>query len=372
MLTILGLAIAAHLQGGLATWRLSPTPTLTIEDDGTPATEFAGVVAVARLSNGRVAVVNRGTTDIRIFDAQARHIATFGRTGGGPGEFRRLEWVGRSGDTAWFHDSGLQRLTTVNLTDEPVLAGVVRVTATGGQAYSVTGRLPDGRWVVSTRVSPTFDGPSGTHRLPGSIGIIPPDADGEVTWLGEFRSAAIFVHNPTGNLANAAVGPIAFPPWLRSATGDGLIWIGDSGGDSLIAVRARDRTRFTIRLPIASRAPSRELVTAAREQELASNRSPQGRGFVEAKFSERYLPERLPYFEALLPGPQGELWVQEYAGDRALPTHYLVFDSTGRPRARVAVTGGDRIREVGRDYVLIVREDADGVESVRLHRLERR
>jgi hypothetical protein len=36
------------------------------------------------------------------------------------------------------------------------------------------------------------------------------------------------------------------------------------------------------------------------------------------------------------------------------------------------VAARDRIREIGRDYVLVVREDADGVESVRLHRLERR
>ena len=37
-----------------------------------------------------------------------------------------------------------------------------------------------------------------------------------------------------------------------------------------------------------------------------------------------------------------------------------------------AVAGGSRVREVGVDYVILVHEDPDGVESVRLHRLDRR
>jgi hypothetical protein len=369
----LGLAFAAQLQAGIPSWSLSPTPTLAIEDDGTPATQFVRVMGVARLSSGAIAIVNRGTNDIRIFDARGRHVTTIGRTGAGPGEFRRIEMIGRSGDTAWFYDSGLQRISTILLGATPALSGTIRVIATGKrESFSVTGRLTDGRWVVTTNVSPTFDGPPGVHRLPGSTGIIARAADGEVTWLGDFKSAAIFVHNPTGNIRNAAVGPIAFPPWLRSATSGGQIWIGDSGGDSLIVVRARDLSRFTVRLPIGSRAPGRELVDAARKQELEGNTSPEGRAFTESKYSAKFLPERLPYFESLLPGPQGELWIQAYAGNRSSPTHYIIMDSNGRPRGRVEVPGGSRVREAGLDYVILVHEDGDGVESVRLHRLERR
>lgn len=370
MIALIGLALAAQVQGGIPTWTLSTAPTLTIEDDGTPAKQFVRVMGVARLSNGHIAVANRGTNDIRIFDARARHVATFGRTGDGPGEFRRIEWIGRSGDTAWFYDSGLQRISTVLLGAKPELLGTTRVTATGKrESFSVSGRLPDGRYVVTTNVSPTFEGPPGVHRLPGSTGIIARTGDGEVAWLGDFRSAAIFVHNPTGDIKNAATGPIAFPPWLRSATGGGQIWIGDSGGDSLVVVRARDLSRFIVRLPFQRRAPARALVDAAREQEMGTNPSPQGKAFTEAKYSAKYLPQRLPSFESLLPGPQGELWIQEYAGNRASPTQYVVIDAMGRPKGRVAVPGGSRVKEAGLDYVVLVHEDTDGVESIRLHRL---
>jgi hypothetical protein len=373
MIALVVLALAAPVQSGLPTWTLSPTPTLAIEDDGTPAKQFEVVTGVARLTSGHIAVANRGSNDVRIFDARGRHVTTFGQTGGGPGEFRRIEMFGRSGDTAWFYDSGLRRVTTLLLGAKPELLGTTLVTATGHrESFSVTGRLPDGRYVVTTNVSPTFDGPPGVHRLPGSTGIIPRTGDGDVTWLGDFKSAAIFVHNPTGDFKQASVGPVAFPPWLRSATGGGQIWIGDSGVDTLVVVRARDLSRFVVRVPFPSRAPDKTLVDAARDRELGPKPTAQSRGFTDAKYSAKYLPQRLPSFESLVPGPQGELWIQQYTGQRSLPTQYVVLDATGRPKGRVAVAGGSRVREVGLDYVILVHEDRDGVESIRLHRLERR
>jgi hypothetical protein len=194
LIALLGIAFAAQLQAGIPAWSVSPTPTLTVEDDGTPATQFVRVMGVARLSSGGIAIANRGTNDIRIFDARGRHVTTFGRTGDGPGEFRRIDWIGRSGDTAWFYDFGHQRISAVLLGAKPSLSGTTRVTATGKrESFSVTGRLADGRWVVTTNVSPTFEGPPGVHRLPGSTGIVARTGDGEVTWLGDFKSAAIFV-----------------------------------------------------------------------------------------------------------------------------------------------------------------------------------
>jgi hypothetical protein len=225
--------------------------------------------------------------------------------------------------------------------------------------------------VATTNVSPTFDNPQGVHRLPGSTGIIAKAGDGTVSWLGDFKSAAIFVHSPTRDIKDAATGPIAFPPWLRTATGDGQIWIGDSAGDSLVVIRTRDMSRFTVRLPIASRTPSRDLVNSERAAELEQNKSLSGKAFTEAKYSAKYLPERLPFFESLVPGPQGELWVQEYSGRRASPTQYIILDVNGRPKGRVSVPGGSRVRDVGADYVILAHEDADGVESIRVHRLSR-
>ena len=42
------------------------------------------------LSDGRIAIVNQGSDEIRIYDANGRFVNTFGRKGGGPGEFRNV------------------------------------------------------------------------------------------------------------------------------------------------------------------------------------------------------------------------------------------------------------------------------------------
>jgi hypothetical protein len=372
VISILSLAFTLQAQAGIPTWILSPAPTLTIQDDGTPAAQFVQVMGVGRLSTGGIAITNRGTNDVRIFDRTGRHVTTFGRTGSGPGEFRRIEWIGHAGDTAWFFDSGLQRVTTVLLSSKPQLLGTTPITATGDRGrFDVIGRLPDGRFVVTTNVQPTFDGPPGAHRLPGSAGIVARSGDGNVTWLGDFKSATIFAHHLTGDMSNAATGPIAFTPWLRTATSGGQIWIGDSAGDSVVVVRARDRSRLTVRLPFPRRAPTKELINGARDRELRGRPLKVG-SFTEARYSPKYLPDWLPYFEGLVAGAQGEVWVSSYAGDRSMATFYIVIDSNGRPRGRVNVPAGSRIREAGLDYVILAHEDADGVESIRVHGLVRR
>jgi hypothetical protein len=372
VLSLLSLAFTLQAQAGIPTWTLTPAPSLTIQDDGTPATQFVRIMGLGRLSNGGIAIANRGTNDIRIFDARGRHVTTFGRTGSGPGEFRRIEWIGQAGDTAWFFDSGVQRVTTVLLSGKPQLLGTTAITASGNrERFYVTGRLPDGRFVVTTNVSPTFDGPPGAHRLPGSAGIVARSGDGNVTWLGEFKSATIFVHSPTGDVSGTSAGPIAFTPWLLVAASGGQIWVGDSAGDSVVVVRASDLSRVTVRLPLPRRAPGKALIDSVKAQELERATNPSSRAFTEAKHS-KYLPERLPYFEALVAGSQGEVWVAAYAGQRANPTYYLVVDSNGRLRGRVNVPAGSRIRQAGLDYVILAHEDADGVESIRVHGLARR
>ena len=104
------------------------------------------IMGVARLSTRRIAVANRGTNDVRIFDASARHVTTFGRTGEGPGEFRRLGLGRAVGDTAWFYDSGLQRITAVLLGAKPrELSGTTRADATG-KRESFLGQRAPARW----------------------------------------------------------------------------------------------------------------------------------------------------------------------------------------------------------------------------------
>jgi len=116
---------------------------------------------------------------------------------------------------------------------------------------------------------------------------------------------------------------------------------------------------------------TRESVDEARTRELAEARDQAARDRVEARYSAPNLPTRLPAFEALVPGAGGELWVQSPAANRAAPARYVVLSVSGIPIARVSVAAGVRVTDVGRDYIVGVHEDEDGVESVRVYTLTR-
>ncbi|HJU75882.1 MAG TPA: 6-bladed beta-propeller [Gemmatimonadaceae bacterium] len=373
--TLLGISVAAAVQQqpSLREWTLARYPTLSIGGDGSPATEFLRVAGVFRLTANRIAVVNGATNEIRFFDSAGKLVHTFGRTGSGPGEFRQIGWVGRARDTLFVADHSLSRISTIATGGDPELVRSTLLTAQGARGnFFAGGRLRDGRWLVLTYTSPGWDGPPGVHRLPASAGLIAAAADGRVSWLAERPGLAVFVHNPTGNIRQASVGATAFSPNFYAVAEGPFVWLADSDSDSLERVNASTAERRAIRLPLPSVPPSRALVAAARAREEALARSDRAREWVKAKFSATYLPRQVPRFEALLPGPAGELWVQQYSGNRADSTRYLVLDGELRPLAWVRAGAGFRVREVGIDYALGVHEDADGVETVRLYQLTRK
>jgi len=373
---LLSVAAPAQTRPGhsqLPDWSLSTAPLLSLGGDGTPATEFLRIRQVFRLPAGLIAVVNGGGSGIRIFDLQGLPISTFGRTGSGPGEFRSMGWSGRSGDTAFVYDPGLRRISIILLGRESRLLKSLGIVARGTRGqFFVAGRLEDGRWLVLTAGTFSWEGPPGVHRIPGSAGVMNAEATGDVTWLAELPSLAVVVHNPTGDIRKAQVGPIAFSPAFHAVVSGAYVWFGESGSDSLVRYDSRDGKRGTLQLPFSRAAPSGALVAATRNRELAVARDARSRAWTDAKLSSAYLPSTLPFFESVVPGPRGELWIQGYSGIRTAESRYLVVGSDLRPRAWVHVPRGFRVQEVGLEYVVGVHEDEDGVESVRLYGLSRR
>jgi hypothetical protein len=370
---LVSLAKTGESQRAIPEWSLGAAPLLVLGERGVAGEEFLRIRAVFRLSNGVVAVLNGGTNEIRLFDEHGRSIRSFGGTGSGPGEFRFISWAGRSGDTVFVFDHSLGRISSVVLGGEPRLLGTWPVTARGTRGpLSVGGRLSDGRWLVATGVTPGWDGPPGVHRLPQSVGVISADGTGDVSWFGEYPSAAFFVFSPTGNIQQATFGAIAFSPWFYSAASGQHVWLGESGADSLVHMDFVRGTRATVRLPLPRRTPPAALVAARRAREMLAATNERSRAFTDAKWSSTYLPPSLPFFEALVPGPGGEIWIQDYAGVPTDSARYLVVGPDMVARAWVRVPSGLRVHEVGVDYVLGMHEDGDGVESVRLYRLSRR
>lgn len=71
------------------TCAVAPTPDLELGTvDGPSETQLYRVFDAATLSDGRIAVVDQGSSQIRSFSAEGTFERAFGSEGGGPGEHR--------------------------------------------------------------------------------------------------------------------------------------------------------------------------------------------------------------------------------------------------------------------------------------------
>lgn len=74
------------------TWELSPRLEIGVVE-GDPTYEFASVVSSLVLPDGRIAVADGASQELRFFDGQGQHLGTVGGRGSGPGEFQWLTRV---------------------------------------------------------------------------------------------------------------------------------------------------------------------------------------------------------------------------------------------------------------------------------------
>ena len=118
---------ASDAMARAAVWAIDSVPLLTIGDPGGDAAhQLYRARGAARLSDGRIVVLNAGTSELRFFDANGKHLRTVGRKGEGPGEFRLpFPLLHLPFDTLAVWDSRPQRVTIFSPDGEMVRAFVL-------------------------------------------------------------------------------------------------------------------------------------------------------------------------------------------------------------------------------------------------------
>lgn len=129
-------------------WSVAADPSVSIGVvDGEAAYQLDRVRAVASAPDGRIVVANAGSSEIRVYDSAGQHLVSFGGTGEGPGEFRRVGSMVLLGDTVAVFDEAAQRLTTFDLSG--ALIGTTTFEPTGDpihplRMYAIGGAVPGG------------------------------------------------------------------------------------------------------------------------------------------------------------------------------------------------------------------------------------
>lgn len=348
-------------------WRVDARPSLEIgTEEGEEPYLFSRITGAVRMSDGRIAVADRGAKQVRLFDAAGRHVLSVGREGSGPGEFGSVDRLTRApGDTLVAYD-GMQNRATV-LTPDGRFVRVAGMPTAGDAPLRYAGRFGDGSLLLSRPAMLTPDARPGLRR--DTLAYFRSDAStGRADGISRLPGSETFVvaqgTGTTGYRRALTTEPVAL------TSGDSLFFA--TGEDLAVDVLGADgRLRRRIRAAVPTREVSAEDRARFREQMLEGSRGP-ARARLEAMLANMPFPPALPALERLLVDDAGNLWASEYrrpgemAGER-----WKVIDRSGRWLGVVEMPQGFRATHVGRDFVLGITRDSVNVERVRLHRLTR-
>lgn len=360
-----GIRIATNTTLAAPEWRLADPPRLDLgtTDEAGPE-QFFRVSAGRVLPDGRVAVVNSGSREVRVFGADGRHLFTIGGDGEGPGEFRAPYGIWAiHGDSLAVWDQRLRRLSVFS--------------AEGGFGRAV---MPDLRMVNATPVvvfsdggmvlkDDLFDFPTtGMRQQYSSYTRI--DAGGAVVDTLPRQPLIVMGVLETGSGTPSVGEPIFAARTAVAGAPDGY-WVGLGLEEEVRQYDAGGATSLIVRWPTGDRTVQPGAAERAIEDGLAGipeAQQPRVRRWYEA----RPVSDAYPAYDRIVPGRDGGVWVEEYQrpGDEG-GSRWLVFGPGGRFLAHVATPSDHRVLDIGPDAVLAVGTDELGVEHVRLFRLLR-
>ena len=360
-------------------WTVSDFPSLVIGTrDGPPETQLFRVRAATRFPDGRIAVANDGTAEVRTFHPDGRHDRTIGRRGSGPGEFQSVMALDIEGDTLIVHD---HREVERFALDGTYLDGSYGVppgllSAIGEGYWNFSSRpLWDGSWLFTALPRQTTEPPLWElHRNPLVFMRLDPrderlDTLAILRWVEQF----FIMHD-----GDRALGRPLFPNMSRSviAWEARRVFMGDPAPPEVRVFRP-DSAWIYIRWSPPGRKLSKEDLAwdrGRREDQAATmeQRAAAAWRNLRIRSLDRVPPPRLaPAFIELVAGTAGDLWVKEHPRPGWITDRWRVFDPAGRELGVVHLEKGLHPLEIGPDYLLALHRDELGIERVRLHEIHK-
>lgn len=343
---------------------LGGSPTVTIGTaEGDEEYQLYRVFGARRLSNGRIAVVNQGSQQLRFYDQQGRFVSQTGRAGEGPGEFRRAFylWV-LPGDTVWVGDYRPWRFLVFGPDGQWVR------TVQAAPMYvntAFTSVLDDGRFIIADR---TLNRNSGTEFKLSHLTVVIHGADGNLA-----DTIGTYPNGRWGRLDNDPGTMTLYPmfeSFARVTTTGSHIVVGHTSEPTFSILAATDEVRVEriVRWTTGDRAiSSREIAGERRRLAEPYQDADQGtrRRVLLRVSQDRPVASQFPAFANLAAGRDGRIWVEQYARPtKPEPHEWLAFDSEGRFQCRATIPAFDEILEFGEDYLLVKDRDELGVERV--------
>ncbi|HEV8600021.1 MAG TPA: 6-bladed beta-propeller [Gemmatimonadales bacterium] len=378
-----GVQILEHLAGSeerLPKWMVAEAPLLDIGEGDGPGQDLYQVGGAVRLGDGRIVVVNRGSNELRFFDSTGAYLFAAGRQGQGPGEFASLGTIQLlPGDSLFALDPQLRRGSLFAPTGE-----FVRSMTTGQRADLEAGRvqgytyaialLDQGRLLGESRLFTEMKKTSGpVRRDTFALVFLDPDGSSADT-IAVIPGGEVFpALGHEGGHSFPTIHSLEFGRQTVVAIDRERIYVGTNEPDGIRVYSSNGKLIRKIR----SASPA-ELVTAEhRETRMreALARIDRQRGSEQVKAEWRKNQENaryaevFPFYERLLIGTDGALWVERARRYEDEGRRFIVYDSTGRAIATVSCPERVRPYHVGPAEIIGLWRDPDEVPHVRVYKV---
>lgn len=357
------------------TWAVADTPLADIgAASGDSLQQLFRVQDAVRLSDGRIAVANAGTGEIRFYDAGGQHVETAGGQGQGPGEFQRLGLLCRlPGDTllAWDRlgrrvsvfnpEGGFLRSFALEHPGERTLVGLV-------------GCFEDGTLITS----------ASRRARPSEVDMAPGRKRGDETYV-RFSPSGVFIDTVARIPGDASYLwvlregkellslPVPFDHRTYEAVGPSGFHVAFSHRYEVEVYGPDEMLRTIIRAEGTPPEVSESDWEMFLKQRLSGIGDENRRRAWRQRYREVPLPDRMPLVAALEVDRPGQVWVRRYQPppSAGAPDSWWVFCPDGRLVAAVELPDGFELYDIGPNWLLGKWEDDMEVEHVQLLALER-
>lgn len=360
--------VTSDLSRATGSCSLAADPRLTIGDrTGDPAHELYRVFGATLLSDGRLAIVNQGTQELRFYSSDGDFLFASGREGQGPGEFQDafLLWK-LPGDTLWVGDYRPWE-------------------------FEVFG--PDGSWIRTIRPQPLYGNPpqafavlSDGRTVLGSTNVMDraPGFGVQPIYFALHGRDGVLVDTvrvlPNGRWGQTVDEPnsVWLYPWFESfaeiaARGERLV-IGHGSVAELQLLRpdsgAKPDTivRWTGLDLTVTDADVRAAKQAVEDQYAGVDAETRRRAVEPRIHEDRPVADVMPAFSDVMVGTDESIWIKLYPrpGGTA-EAEWIRFDPKGHFACRLAVPQYLQVYEFGSDYLVGEEQGEFEVEIVTVY-----
>ncbi len=357
-------------------WRIAAEPEVVIGAvDGDERYLLDRVWGVRRFDDGRIAVLDVGSSRVRVYDEDGRHLFDAGGPGEGPAEFDSPQFIDVVGDTivvfqsapvrlSWFDGEGtfLRNLTLPSPSESRPLFG---------RAF---GRFADGSMPVAVVYPGAPSEQPGRARERESVWRLttdPPAMDS----LIPLSMQEVIVH------ASRGWNDVVFGRTTLYAAGEERVYTLETGDYSIRAYDTDGTLREIFRRPFAARVVTaddkrrwaEQLVDA---QEIDAERIPM---LVAMLDEPDRAADRMPSAQIMVVDRVGHVWVEDFDDVGIEVGAFSVFDPDGSWLGRVDFPSGlpwlrgrrGVALDIDDETVLGVWTDDLGIEQVRVYRIDK-